>query len=499
MLVNRSMYPVKTGYSALSRMQGQLGALQGQLASGERAGTLAELGSDRSYSLSTRARLDKIQTFSDVITTLDLRLTVLDKAVARLDQIEGDTRTISTPGGYGSNDVNLTLMPVRARASLDEVLTLLNSEAGGRYLFAGNSTEKAPVESIDAILDGAGGRVGFKTVVAQRKAADAGPDGLGRLTANVAGTSVTLAEDGVHPFGLKLSTLSSNSAGAATTAPAGTPASLQVNFTGQPLADETVTVGFVLADGTEDTITLTATTATPPDKDQFTIGASTAATAANFEAALRSSIERFVDRTGAAASSFAAANDFFAPRGQGPMRVAGPPYDTATALVAGTATDTMHWYKGQNGSGLARASAQALVDDTTRVSYGVEANEYGPLELVRTLAALSVETYPPGDSTAHGRFDAMSERQLARLAESNNSTAGSLEAIGIELGVARGTIEETRERQETYAVQWANILTDIESISREEVSMNLLDLQTRLQASYAVTASVSKLSLVNYI
>ena len=44
-----------------------------------------------------------------------------------------------------------------------------------------------------------------------------------------------------------------------------------------------------------------------------------------------------------------------------------------------------------------------------------------------------------------------------------------------------------------------NTLDGIEQISPEEVITKLLDVQNRLQASYQVTATLSKLSLVNYI
>ena len=42
-------------------------------------------------------------------------------------------------------------------------------------------------------------------------------------------------------------------------------------------------------------------------------------------------------------------------------------------------------------------------------------------------------------------------------------------------------------------------LGDIEQPSIEELSASILALQTRLQASYQVTASLSKLSLANYL
>ena len=44
MLINKSMYPVNAGYSAISTMQNQHGKLQTQLGSGEKSQTLAEMG-----------------------------------------------------------------------------------------------------------------------------------------------------------------------------------------------------------------------------------------------------------------------------------------------------------------------------------------------------------------------------------------------------------------------------------------------------------------------
>src|SRR5882672_3230747 len=77
-----------------------------------------------------------------------------------------------------------------------------------------------------------------------------------------------------------------------------------------------------------------------------------------------------------AASSMAAANDFFdIGVGDPPMRVAGPPFNTATALVAGTASNTVTWYTGEMGTDSARATAGAQVDDALSVSYGVRGNE----------------------------------------------------------------------------------------------------------------------------
>lgn len=95
----------------------------------------------------------------------------------------------------------------------------MNVDIAGRYMFGGSKTENKPIEDPYAILNGSGTRAGFRQVVGERKLADLGTDHLGRLDVSVATDTVTLAEDGTHPFGLKLATLSTSSANIATTLP----------------------------------------------------------------------------------------------------------------------------------------------------------------------------------------------------------------------------------------------------------------------------------------
>ena len=89
------------------------------------------------------------------------------------------------------------------------------------------------------MLNGAAGKAGFKQVAAERQQADVG-DGLGRLTLTGAADTVTLTEDGEHPFGFKLSTLTTSSA-AITLTHADRDCrrrSLSVQFTALPIAGE---------------------------------------------------------------------------------------------------------------------------------------------------------------------------------------------------------------------------------------------------------------------
>lgn len=499
--VTKSMFPVGTAYQHISAMKGRFDRLQGQLATGQRAANLAEMGSDRFFALSMRAKLSRLDGFKETMKTVGLRLEVMDQSVSRLSEIESTQRTSVTPGAYGTGNINFSTVPALAYARFDEVMTLLNADLGGRYLFAGGKTDAKPVISGAAAMNGEAGRDGYMTIMGERRQADIGAAGLGRVSVGTVTDTVSLTEDGAHPFGFKLSTLSTSSANVTLTQPTGVaPDTLAVQFTtgSLPLKGETVSVGLTLPDGTEEVIILTATDNPTPEPGEFTIGANGDTTAAAFDFALTKSLQLMAGTKLAAASAFAAAENFFNGRGAAVMRVDGPPFDTATALIAGTPANTVMWYAGEDASD-PRATVNARVDEGTTVNYGVQANESGLVKLLQTLAAMAATIYPNGDDTAPGRFDAMASRQIERLSITNTNSQGSIGVIAVELSLAQTTMDYAGQRQSTHRIQLDGMLADIETIPAEEVSMEILSLKTRLEASFEVTSLISQLSLVHYL
>ena len=107
MIVNRSHFPARAGFSAVSKMNAQLQQLQVKLATGQKYSTLAEMGSTRSSSLSLNARLDRVAAYQSNIDTVSTRLSFLDNAMTRLDKIQSTARTSVAVGGYGTNNINL--------------------------------------------------------------------------------------------------------------------------------------------------------------------------------------------------------------------------------------------------------------------------------------------------------------------------------------------------------------------------------------------------------
>lgn len=494
-VIDNSFYPLQTSTRMVTQMRQRFDALQQQLATGERATSLADLGGDRYFDLTIRARQARVESYSGSLTAVNLRVDMLGTTLSRLDKLSGEARSAMGVGGYGQNDINLATAPKAAAARLDEVLNLLNNEVAGRYLFGGSSTDAKPVANAAAILEGEGGRAGFRTVAAERQLADLGPDGRGRVAVSTSASTVTLAEDGSHPFGFKLSTLSATDAAIATTTPSGDPATLSIALGAQPAAGSSITIGLTLPDGTETQVTLVAG---GTGANGFALGATTDDTAQNLSLALGDALEARAATELSVASRFAAADDFFSGQGGTALRVDGPPFDTATAQRPATASDTVDWYRGGDAAE-ARSSVSARIDDAVSVDYGVQANEEGIAQLVRTLAVMASEDYPSSDATSRERFDAVASRQLSRLAESHSNAPGSIKAITTEIGLVRAKAGRVAEQQARYADQLETLRAGIEGISTEEVAMEILALKTRLEASYQTASLVSQLSLVNYM
>jgi flagellar hook-associated protein 3 FlgL len=504
-VINRAMFPLSSGISNIMGMKERYDTLQTQLSSGLKATRLSEMGSDRYFDLALRQRISRIDSFGDSIKSVNLRLNVLDQTVSRLDIVESDMRAVTLSGSGGQSSLNFDTAPALAAARLDEVMTLLNVDVAGRYLFGGDKTENRPVEDGLTILNGDGNRMGFINYVAERKSADVGNGNMGRLAITQPTTSsVQLTEDGgvVHEYGMKVSaiTVNSPSAAIAVTGPTGTPPNISTAFSAVPGAGESVTVTLKMPDETTESFTLTATT-DPNSKTSFQIGVDADTTAANFAAALGLAVTDKAQGTLVTASAYRAADDFFFGSGEVPKRVdLTPPATatTATGVVNGTTTNTVFWYKGGD-SADPRRSVTAKVGEGATVAYGVEGTEKGMVNLVRALATMAIQNFPKSDPFATDRYNAMTSRNNQRLSEDVASTKGSIEMIAVELGLAKATTGAVAERHTAHKAQLSNMLQDIEEAPTEVVAMEILALKTRLEASYQTTAMLGQLSLVNYL
>ncbi|HWK96098.1 MAG TPA: flagellar biosynthesis protein FlgL [Pseudolabrys sp.] len=485
---------------SLVNLRAQLDDLTRQISTGQKSDTYAGLGVQRGVSITLRSQLSAIESYDATGQTASTRINLAQTALSSMAKVVTNTKSAmfqatNVAGVGGASQVQTT-----ARYSLDELSGLLNTQVGGRYIFGGKQTDSPPVESADHILNGDGSRAGLLQVISERRQADLGSDGLGRLDiTNPTLSSVNVAEDAVSPFGFKLASVSSNLTNAVVNGPTGSPAALDVNLgSGNPNAGESLTVRFTMPDGTTSSVTLTATTDDPPGANQFTIGTLPSDTTANLTTALTSAVQTLGSTALTAASAVQASNEFFdADANHPPVRIDGPPFDTATATRTGSSADTVIWYTGDAGSDPARQTATALVDPSLSVGYGVRANEQGlraVIQNVATLAAISITSTTPNGVD-------LSQELNSRLTTGLNGRPGEqkLADVTTDMATAQISIDAAKNRHTQQNTTLQEFLTQIEGVNDTEVGAQILALQTRLQASMQVTSMMYQMSLVNYV
>jgi hypothetical protein len=313
------------------------------------------------------------------------------------------------------------------------------------------------------------------------------------------GVPAMIGEDAAgSPFGFKLASAATTIAGATVTGPTGTPPVVSVALGANPSAGQTVTFNFTLPDGSTEAVTLTATASITPAANEFTIGASPASTTTNLQTALTTALGKLAATSLTAASAIAASNDFFdIDAADPPLRVDGPPFDTAIALIAGTTANTLTWYAGEAGATSARTTATARVDTSIVVSYGIRANEDALRSAMQNIAAFASMTFSASDANASARYAALAERVSVNL--EGGPGIQSVQDIAAEVAAAQTTMKAAGERHQQTEAALTDLLQSIEGVPQEQVAAQILALQTNLQASLQVTALLSQTSLVNYL
>jgi len=480
----------------------QFDDLQRQLATKKKSETFAGLGMDRGTSLDLNNKLSTLDGYLTGIQRADVNLKLMTQAVENFAKMTQETLSDTRAGSYLPSSTGRSAPQVLAEEKFKQTLDLLNTEVNGRYLFSGRTSDVEPAASYSLIMNGDGVRAGLKQMISERRQADLGTTGLGRLTAGGAGTAATIAEEaGDPPYGFKLGGASTNSAALTATYTAGPPADIAVNVVGTPLPGETLTIKLDLPDGTQEEITLTARgeTTNGSPHESFVIGPDNNTTAANLRATISAALSREANSTLSAASAQVAAKDLFnGSPSNPPLRVPGPPFDTATAPPApGTAANTVIWYQGDDAAGPARATASVQADQGQLVATGARANEEAFRNGLAQFAVLAAETFPATDPNSEARYDALTERSRNALGFPPGVQKPS--EIIVELGTAQTALAQAKERHTGTKNYLTTTLDGIENVTTEEVAVQILALQNQLQASYQTTSILSKLSLTNYL
>ncbi|MBI1263072.1 MAG: flagellar biosynthesis protein FlgL [Rhizobiales bacterium] len=476
--------------SDVAKMQTQMADLNRQLTTGIKSDSYSGLGTSRNLVLSLQNQIKQLETYQNTIKTTQLRMETMSSTLTRVNDISREMKTSGLTADFDLVNGKQTGAQQSAGMQLDELVSLMNLKVEDRSLFGGRDTQTTPVVLPDLMLNGDTTHAGLKQVIAERKTADLGADGMGRLSFSSTGAgNVTLTEDNAV-FGFKLAAVNSSLSGTTVTGPTGSPAALGVDFGGTlPSAGETISLDLALPDGTTTTVSLKVTAASPAGKGEFTIGADATATAANFQAALDTSLKAEAGSTLRAASSVQASNEFF--DNNPPLRVDG----TGNGLVAGTSDNTVIWYKGDS-SGTAGNNFVTQIGEGQQIAYGARADQSALRDTIKSAALLSAVEYDETDTNASASYSALQTRVSEKMTFKNTE---SVKDIVTDLGLKSSRIDQTETRQANLMSTAQGLLDDTQASDDYEVSVKITALQTQLQASYQVTSMVTSLSLVNFL
>ena len=151
-----------------------------------------------------------------------------------------------------------------------------------------------------------------------------------------------------------------------------------------------------------------------------------------------------------------------------------------TAVTTVPSTADTSYYLGDDTVQSAKVSDQAGVD------YGVNANESGFEKALRTANILA--NIDPDDADA-----------IAEAYDLATEAMDELLAAQGRLGVNSGRLESYQQQQDTAISLIGERISDMKAVDVAQVTVEISQYETTLEASYAVLGKISKLSLVDYL
>lgn len=420
--------------SQIRNINQQLTDLSTQLATGKLSQNYSGMGTNEGFAIASRSQLSNIAAYTDTMTNVNVNINLANTALQALTTIRSTVQTGAANTAQSLNVNGQTVAQNTAAAQFGSMVGVLNTQSGNRYLFSGTAVSTQSVADAGDIINGTTTRAGFKTVMAERQAADLGATGMGRLVqTQPTPSSVQVSEDVAgSPFGLKIAAVSSTLTGATVTGPSGSPVSFSVDLNGtNPSNGDKLSVKFTLPDGTTEQIDLTASTATPTPLGSFAIDAITPTnTASNLNTALNTAIQKLANTSLVAASAIVAGDNFFNTASSAigaPVnnQAATPaPITGATALSGASPSDSIS-------PGFV-AGDSITVNGTTLsfVNSGATGNQLNVTDSIQTLLGkIDSITGTSKPSTIHGGAITINTDDAATLNISSSNT-GALGSLG---------------------------------------------------------------------
>jgi flagellar hook-associated protein 3 FlgL len=137
--------------SRILDLQNQLVDTQAQVASGKKAQVYSGLGFDAPTSVNLNNTMATTDAYLKTIDTTTMRTGTITQVLDRITDIASEMRASAlqamTPGGLPT-PTGSAAIKAQATARLKEVISLLNTQIDGVYLFGGRATNAAPMTNV---------------------------------------------------------------------------------------------------------------------------------------------------------------------------------------------------------------------------------------------------------------------------------------------------------------------------------------------------------------
>lgn len=180
-----------------------------------------------------------------------------------------------------------------------------------------------------------------------------------------------------------------------------------------------------------------------------------------------------------------------------PGQVTATGFANATGF-ASSPSDTVAWYRGENGDDPARGTNRSRIDDNLSVSYGARANEDAYREIIQSLAAFVSADLSSAQPDNQEFYQALADRTKQGVTEPEDGLS-KIRENHIEFAAVYRAVDDARNRHLITNATVDIAIDDIEGINKEEVAVKLLELQTLLEISYRATSIAFDLTLADFI
>jgi flagellar hook-associated protein 3 FlgL len=177
--------------------------------------------------------------------------------------------------------------------------------------------------------------------------------------------------------------------------------------------------------------------------------------------------------------------------------LASPVPDVVTAVrnaVAGVLGTTANYYVGGAKHGAPE------IDEGVQVDYSITGNDPAFASTLQSLLMLATLPPPQDDPVTPPAINRTDWDAVANDAGTNLTTSlTGIDNLQLANGRAQALLDQTDQNHDATLTIIQTQIDDIEQVDLVDASARMTQLRTQLEASYAVTADLRDLSLVNYL